>query len=54
MQGALSVYSANELFMDFKVLAAVLTRGDSLWKLPAAIFVSILLQKGELFTLQSP
>lgn len=28
MQGALSVYSANELFMDFKVLAAVLTRGD--------------------------
>lgn len=28
MQRALSVYSANELFMDFKVLAAVLTRGD--------------------------
>lgn len=28
MQGVLSVYSVNELFVDFKVLAAVLTRRD--------------------------
>lgn len=67
MQGVLSVYSANELFMDFKVLAAVLTRGDLHKALIRRILIKLhygncqlqslflfYLKKGELFMLQSP
>lgn len=63
--GVLSVYSVNELFVDFKVLAAVLTRRD-LHKALIAYWLSFIMEtasckslfpiyyKRELFMLQLP
>lgn len=67
MQGALSVYSANELLTDFKAPAAALTRGDLHKALISRILIKLhygncqlqslflfYYRKGNFFTLQLP